>query len=213
MSIIDIPLAAIPGPRKRLSQEESRQAALEAASAILVEAGPQAVTLKAVSARIGRTHANLLHHFGSAAGLQRALAEHHAERICQKIGETVFAMRGGEVTPRDLVDLIFDTFDRSGGGALAAWMLLSGNEDALNPVMRAIHRLVDVVTDENHDIDHLRSLTLELVLLALGDSLMGGPLSTSLHLERSAGRDIATARLELSFAEWQKYKAEALSKR
>ena len=37
---------------------------------LLIEAGPQAVTLKAVAARIGRTHANLLHHFGSAAELQ-----------------------------------------------------------------------------------------------------------------------------------------------
>ncbi|MFM8542890.1 MAG: TetR family transcriptional regulator, partial [Chakrabartia sp.] len=55
--------------RRRLSPEESRASALEAASAILIEAGPQAVTLKAVAARMGRTHANLLHHFGSAAGL------------------------------------------------------------------------------------------------------------------------------------------------
>jgi hypothetical protein len=62
--------------RKRLSPEESRAAALEAASAILIEAGPQAVTLKAVSSRMGRTHANLLHHFGSASGLQMALAAH-----------------------------------------------------------------------------------------------------------------------------------------
>ena len=61
--------------RKRLSQEESRTVALEAARALLIELGPQAVTLKAVAARIGRTHANLLHHFGSAAGLQKALAE------------------------------------------------------------------------------------------------------------------------------------------
>ncbi|WP_448889270.1 TetR family transcriptional regulator, partial [Enterobacter hormaechei] len=51
--------------RKRLSPQESRIAALDAARALLIEAGPQAVTLKAVAARIGRTHANLLHHFGS----------------------------------------------------------------------------------------------------------------------------------------------------
>ena len=64
--------------RKRLSPEESRLAALEAARGLLIETGPQSVTLKAVGARIGRTHANLLHHFGSAAGLQKALAGHLA---------------------------------------------------------------------------------------------------------------------------------------
>ena len=61
--------------RKRLAPEQSRKAALEAARLLLLEAGPQAVTLKAVAARVGRTHANLLHHFGSASGLQKALAE------------------------------------------------------------------------------------------------------------------------------------------
>ena len=51
--------------RRRLSPEESRTAALVAARILLIETGPQSVTLKAVAARIGRTHANLLHHFGS----------------------------------------------------------------------------------------------------------------------------------------------------
>ena len=40
--------------RARLSPDESRHAAVEAARMLLIEAGPQAVTLKAVAARIGR---------------------------------------------------------------------------------------------------------------------------------------------------------------
>ena len=74
-------------------------AALEAARSLLLEAGPQAVTLKAVAGRIGRTHANLLHHFGSASGLQRALAAYMGNNICSKIAEAVVQMRGGVVTP------------------------------------------------------------------------------------------------------------------
>ena len=71
----------IPLKRSRLSPDESRLIALEAARDLLLEAGPQAVTLKAVGNRIGRTHANLLHHFGSAAGLQKALAGYLADAI------------------------------------------------------------------------------------------------------------------------------------
>ena len=52
--------------RRRLSPDESRAAAIAAARELLLEAGPQAVTLKAVADRVGRTHANVLHHFGSA---------------------------------------------------------------------------------------------------------------------------------------------------
>lgn len=203
MSIVKFPVKGEAVARKRLSPEASRLAALEAARDILVEAGPQAVTLKAVAARIGRTHANLLHHFGSASGLQRELAAYHAETICVEIGEQIHRFRGGDIGPRDLVDMIFDHFDKAGAGALAAWMLLSGNEDALNPVVEAIHRLVDEVGEGGHEDGNLHKLTMELVLLALGDSLLGGPLSASLGLDRGAGREIAAQRLEQSFSAWQ----------
>ena len=175
--------------RKRLTQEESRTVALEAARALLIELGPQAVTLKAVAARIGRTHANLLHHFGSAAGLQKALAEHLAVTICATIEDAVLATRAGEGTPREVVDLTFDAFDKEGGGALATWMLMNGNEDALDPLLEAIHQLVDDLGE--HDTGKMHDVTHALCLMALGDALMGGPLASSLGLKRTAARDMA----------------------
>lgn len=175
--------------RKRLSQEESRTVALEAARALLIELGPQAVTLKAVAARIGRTHANLLHHFGSAAGLQKELARHLATTICAVIEDAVLASRSGEGTARDVVDLTFDAFDKEGGGALATWMLMNGNEDALDPILEAIHDLVDDLGD--HEAGQMHDTTHALCLMALGDALMGGPLAQSLGLARTSARDTA----------------------
>jgi AcrR family transcriptional regulator len=175
--------------RKRLSQEESRTVALEAARLLLIELGPQAVTLKAVASRIGRTHANLLHHFGSAAGLQKALAEHLAVTICATIEEAVLATRAGEGSPRDVVDLTFDAFDKEGGGALATWMLMNGNEDALDPLLDTIHELVDDLGD--HDSGRMHDVTHALCVMALGDALMGGPLALSLGIPRTSARDKA----------------------
>ena len=175
--------------RKRLTQEESRTVALEAARALLIELGPQAVTLKAVASRIGRTHANLLHHFGSAAGLQKELAQHLAITICATIEDAVLASRAGEGSARDVVDLTFDAFDKEGGGALATWMLMNGNEDALDPLLEVIHELVDDLGD--HDSGKMHDVTHALCLMALGDALMGGPLALSLGLPRTAARDIA----------------------
>lgn len=175
--------------RKRLSQEESRTVALEAARALLIELGPQAVTLKAVASRIGRTHANLLHHFGSAAGLQKALTEHLAVTICASIEEAVLATRSGEGSAREVVDLTFDAFDKEGGGALATWMLMNGNEDALDPLVEAIHELVDDLGD--HDSGKMHDVTHALCLMALGDALMGGALAQSLGLPRTSARDTA----------------------
>jgi AcrR family transcriptional regulator len=188
--------------RKRLTPEESRRAALEAARALLIEAGPQAVTLKAVGGRIGRTHANLLHHFGSAAELQKALAENLAGTVCETIADAVRATRAGIGSPREVVDLAFDAFDREGGGALVSWMMMTGNEDALDPIVETIHRLVDEMHPQEREHGAERTMhetTQALVLLALGDALIGERLARSLQVSRQSTRDKAEAMLTASF--------------
>ncbi|MEO6153323.1 MAG: TetR family transcriptional regulator [Croceibacterium sp.] len=184
--------------RQRLPQEESRRAALAAARTLLLESGPQSVTLKAVASRIDRTHANLLHHFGSAAELQRALAAFLAASVCDAIAEAVLAARAGVGRPREVVDLTFDAFDREGGGALAGWMLLTGNEHALDPIVEAIQRLVDALRPEEQAPGAHRTIhevTLALVLMALGDALIGERLAGSLRVRRASARDQAEAML------------------
>ena len=180
--------------RERLSPEESRAAALEAARRLLIEKGPQAVTLKAVAAEIGKSHANLLHHFGSAAGLQGALAELISGRVVAGIAEAVLRSRQGEADPIEIVDRTFDAFGREGAGALAAWMILSGNRDALNPILEAIHGLVDQL-GEGHEDRPVHEMTLALVLAALGDSLLGGPMAEALGLPREKARELARRQL------------------
>ncbi|AGH51178.1 TetR family transcriptional regulator [Sphingomonas sp. MM-1] len=180
-----------------MSAEDSRLAALEAARLLLIEQGPQAVTLKAVGARIGRTHANLLHHFGSAAGLQQALAASMADRITAQIGAVVLRARAGEADPREIVDLTFDAFDKEGAGALASWMILSGDRAALDPIVGAIHRLVDELGP--HEDRPVHAITLALTLSALGDALMGEAMAEALGLPRGTAREMALAQI-LSFA-------------
>lgn len=185
--------------RKRLNSEESRSTSLEAARLLLLEQGPQAVTLKAVSAKVGRTHANLLHHFGSAAGLQAELARSIADRVTGSIAEAVERARVGERDVREVVDGTFDAFDREGAGALAAWMILSGNRDALNPILDSIRALVSQLR-VGHEEHHVPESTLWLVLAALGDSLLGEPITSSLGLQRDAARRIATVALRSEIA-------------
>ena len=180
--------------RKRLNSEESRSAALEAARELLLEEGPQAVTLKAVSAKVGRTHANLLHHFGSAAGLQAELARSIAERVTGSIAEAVARARAGEADAREVVDGTFDAFDREGAGALAAWMILSGNRDALNPILDSIRGLVAQLR-VGHEEHHVGETTLWLVLAALGDSLLGASIAEALSMDRDTARQLAAERL------------------
>jgi len=180
--------------RTRLSPEESRSAALAAARELLLEQGPQAVTLKAVAAKIHRTHANLLHHFGSAAGLQGELAKSIADSVNESIAEAVEKARAGETDARVIVDQCFDAFGKEGAGALAAWMIITGNRDALDPILDSIRGLVAKLA-VGHEEHHVAESTLSLVLSALGDSLLGPAIALALGLPRDAARELAAARL------------------
>jgi AcrR family transcriptional regulator len=180
--------------RRRLSPEESRSAAIDAARRLLLAHGPQAVTLKAVASEVGRTHANLLHHFGSAAGLQGELARAIADSVSSTIADAVERARAGKADARDIVDMVFDVFGREGAGALAAWMILTGNRDALNPILDSLRALVAQLSI-GHEEHHVAESTLSLVLSALGDSLLGGPIAEALALPRDTARELAAERL------------------
>jgi AcrR family transcriptional regulator len=180
--------------RRRLSPEESRSAALEAARELLLTEGPSAVTLKAVAGKIGRTHANLLHHFGSAADLQAELARSIADSVVSSIADAVERARAGETDARVIVDQTFDAFGREGAGALAAWMILTGNRDALNPILDSIRGLVAQLS-VGHEEHQVAETTLALVLSALGDALLGAPFAEAFGLEPDTARRLAADRL------------------
>jgi AcrR family transcriptional regulator len=185
--------------RTRLSPEESRSAAVEAARRLLLAHGPQAVTLKAVAAEVGRTHANLLHHFGSAAGLQGALARSIADSVTAGIASAVERARAGEADARDIVDQTFDAFGREGAGALAAWMILTGDRDALNPILESLQSLVAQLS-VGHEDHQVAKSTLGIVLSALGDALLGAPIADALGLPRDTARELAAERLRQRLA-------------
>ncbi|MEH3122029.1 MAG: helix-turn-helix domain containing protein [Sphingomonas phyllosphaerae] len=189
-----MPPAAIATPRRRLSPEASRDAALEAARVLLVEQGPQAVTLKAVAGRIGRTHANLLHHFGSADGLQSALIQRMTALVVAPIRDAARRSRERK-DPAELVDVVFDAFGANGAGALATWMILNGNQDALDPILTAVHDLVEELSREQRRDAPIKDETLQLVLAALGDALLGAPMARALGLPRDRARAIARTML------------------
>ena len=176
--------------RKRLPPDESRAAAVAAARDLLTREGVAAVTLKAVAARIGRTHANLLHHFGSVAGLHAALAEDIAVAVAGSITGSIGRMRRGEARLRDVIEGMFDAFIDQGAGELIAWVVLTRQREALQPIVEAIGQVIRDISEPGEERP-LDQATLGLVLLAIGDSLAGSEVARACGLPRSAARDIA----------------------
>jgi len=94
--------------------------------------------------------------------------------------------------PGEIVRLVFDAFDAGGAGALASWMILSGDRAALAPLLTAVHDLVEELRgDDSLAARPIPEETLHLVLLALGDALLGAPMAAALGLPRDAARRLA----------------------
>lgn len=181
--------------RVRRTSEAAREAAVDAARSLLLESGPGGVTLKAVAARIGTGHANLLHHFGSAAGLQAALMDRMVRDTVERVERAVERLRTGEAGPREIVDLVFDAHGHDGMGRLTAWLTSTGEAERLRPlfaVLRDLIRTIEAGATLPADEAHRRivDMTLLLVLAGLGDSLIGPMLHETLGEPAGRAREI-----------------------
>ena len=73
-------------------------------------------------------------------------------------------------------------------------MILSGDRAALNPILGSIRGLVSQLT-VGHEDHQVGETTLWLVLLAMGDSLLGPAIADALDLSPATAREIAARRL------------------
>ncbi|WP_297802723.1 TetR/AcrR family transcriptional regulator [uncultured Brevundimonas sp.] len=181
--------------RRRRSPEEARREALTEARTLLLTGGPDAVTLSAVAGRIGVTHANLIHHFGSASGLQSALMGSMVQDLAAAIQDTVERLRTDEGAPLEVVNAVFEAFSSGGAGRLAAWIALSGDLSHLEPVRIAVQDLVAAIeakigSDEYLPRKAIGSAVLFIALAAFGEALIGEPLRDMLDQESDASRTV-----------------------
>jgi TetR/AcrR family transcriptional regulator, repressor for neighboring sulfatase len=184
--------------RVRRTPEEARTLALASARRLLLADGPDAITLQSVATDLGMSHTNLIHHFGSAAGLQSELMRQMMSELTAAIESAVMRLRAGKGEFRDFVDIVFDAFDRGGAGRLAAWIVLSGEASRLAPVGEVVRDYIDSVergadpgpggVQDVHE--RVTSATLFVTMAALGDAIIGNHLRRMVGRERDAVRRI-----------------------
>lgn len=188
--------------RKRMG-EEVRDEALAAARTLLLEGGPSAVTLANVGRAIGMTHANVLYHFESAAGLQSALMASMIDDLVTALDDAVAQIKSDDGAPFTIVNRVFDAFDGGGAGPLAAWIVLSRGFSHLEPVRDAVQALVVAFRDKFADADadeRVRSAVMLVAICAFGDAVIGPHLRDMLGQDDDAMRNLAARLLPLFVA-------------
>lgn len=191
--------------RRRRTPEQARSEILGAARTLLLDEGPDAITIQRVAATVGMTHSNLLHHFGSASELQSDLMAMMVADLTVALDDAVTHLRSDTAAPRALIDIVFDAFNKGGAGKLAAWIALTRSFDHLEGIQEAVGNLVSAIEEKFAGAGgdtHLgvTSAVLMIALMAFGDALIGEPLNDMLDRERTAPRKIATSLLPAFFA-------------
>ncbi len=186
------------GPVKRRRGAVAREEALEAARDLLLSGGPAAVTLKAVGERMGVGHANLIHHFGSAAGLQGALMDAMVRDLAQRIEAGLNAGVGegrDVVEPGRLMSVVFDAFGPGGASQMAAWLALAreqGRAESFAEVVRDLaERLAAMAPDDPKATERAKALVVTAAYMAFAEGLIGDILTPMLGAPEGLGRDLA----------------------
>ena len=123
--------------RARRSPEEARQLILDTAQRLIARGGPEGLRLQDIAAEAGISHPLILHHFGSRAGLVRALARRATAELRDRL---VGAMSAPDYSLDEQIDSVFEAL-RGGLAQILAWLAATepdGGESGETMIVREI---------------------------------------------------------------------------
>lgn len=169
-------------PDRRRKPDAVRKEALAIGRRLLIEGGPAAITLKAIGAEMGMSHANLIHHFGSAEAFQTQLKNMMVEELTRTVTALVRHDQDGSSTA-EIVDTVFSAYGPGGLGRLVAWSATTGpagEAPGLDEALRELVAVLEPLVGGPDTAAHARARVLLVSILALGDSLIGQSLARCL---------------------------------
>lgn len=120
--------------RVRRTPEQARRLILDTAAQRLAQRGLKGLHVQDVARDAGISHATLLHHFGSADGMQRALMGDMTTRLVE---EVVAALEDQAVDDEvAVVRALFETLAKGGHAKLIAWAAITEQNVNLDPAAR-----------------------------------------------------------------------------
>lgn len=182
--------SAAPKTRVRRTPEAARETILAAAEALLVEHGPQAIKLADVAKAAGVVHANVIHHFGSIAGVETALMERMIRQLADKI---IVGFNEQGVSAGFGAQALFDAFEAKGAARLAAWLELTGEGRRMTLVRQVVDEVVQtrLARDVGVERETIIDFILVNIILAVGVGLFGPTLSELLGRPPQRARELA----------------------
>jgi AcrR family transcriptional regulator len=180
--------------RMRRSPEDARRLILDTAQVLVARTGPEGLRLQDIATAAGISHPLILHHFGSRAGLVRALARRATSELRDRL---IAAANVPDHTIEAQIDRVFDAL-RDGLAQLLAWLAAQDGDGEGNGSTMIMREIVDTlyarraatappgVPVKREDIEWMTYL---ITTAAFGDAIYGKPLRRSAGLAEGAETD------------------------
>ena len=194
MSIIDPLKSSASAKRLRRTPEEARELILDTAQALIARGGPEGLRLQDIAAEAGISHPLILHHFGSRAGLVRALARRAAAALRDRL---IAAMSAPNFSLEEQIGQVFDAL-RDGLAQTLSWLAATepdGGESGETMIMREIidtlhaRRTAAAPPDATISREDTEWRVFLVTFAAFGDALYGAPLRRSAGLPETDDTD------------------------
>jgi len=174
-------------PRIRRNPEEARSLILTAAGKRLEEHGLRGLNIKDVADDSGIKHGTLLHHFGSAEGMRRALLAKLSEELITDMSNIL----NSDAAPEIVFVELFRLMSQTGQTKLLAWRALEEDSDTVSkdeiPSMHLIEDIVERVAEriKGKDVNLARNLIFLALSAAVGWGICGPTLMGTLGMTSS----------------------------
>lgn len=186
--------------RIRRTPKEARRLILDAAEATMAAKGPAGIRLQEVARNAGVSHSNVLHHFGSRAGLIRALNRRTVDDLRSVL---LRVMEAAHSSTEEIIGPAFAAY-RNGLAQRTIWALQApGRRDAqtlavFEEMVGALHarRISAAPPGVRLDKAHTRALVHLTTITAFGDAIIGARL----RRRQTAAEPAARRRFEKWFA-------------
>jgi AcrR family transcriptional regulator len=172
--------------RTRRTPEEARALVLDSAERRLADHGLDGLTIVGVARAAGMSHATVIHHFGSTAGMRRALIERMSERL---INDAMAAM-GDDAALESVVQELFAVFSTGGHARLLAWLAIEDEQQPLPTEARRqrFQALIDSCAESlpSGSRASARNIVTLVIAAAIGLGIGGEPLMDLVGMDGEA---------------------------
>jgi TetR/AcrR family transcriptional regulator, repressor for neighboring sulfatase len=187
MSIENPAKSPVAPKRLRRSPEDARKLILDTAQVLIARSGPEGLRLQDIAAEAGISHPLILHHFGSRAGLVRALARRATAELRDRL---IAAISAPDYSVEEQINRVFDSL-RGGLAQILAWLAAtepdggaSGETMIMREIIDTMHsrRVANALPGATISREDTEWGAFLVTVAAFGDAIYGAPLRRSAGL-------------------------------